>query len=563
MRILSFFYFLKQIFFPNWIQTHSGDSDENITDATNEPSGKDEIKKKRMSKSRQFTIWQEKVVRFLKSKESISTGTSLFIHILIFVILAFLMLPVTQKWSGIDILGGLTFPEKEPTIDILAGTNQSEKETQSESPAPNSEQEVVQVQQMPDLIVVENPVHQPQEIAETSNTAVQTPSAEPKKPQKRGEFIRGGGFEGRTPEGRQKAFGNDADGLGARGEIAVESALQWIAAHQQNDGGWTFDFADSCRSCQNKGTHGSRIAATSLALLPFLGAGYTHQTGPYQQVVKKGLEFLLVRAADTQRGTSFEQGQQGMYSHGLATIVLCESFAMSRRKEPLLREKSQNALRFIEMAQNKDDGGWRYRPNEQGDLSASAWQIMALKSGQLARLHVSQSVIYGACDFLDSVAMDGGRQYRYVPRQERYGIGPDSEKTSTATGLLLRMYLGWEPGEVMLDDGIEFVTKWGPLKKSQKGEDDKNGNSAFNPYYAYYSTLAVHHYGGSEWRKWNPEIREFLIQSQSMSGHESGSWYFSDPHYCDKGGRLLSTALAVMILETPYRIMPLFRAAGE
>jgi len=77
-------------------------------------------------------------------------------------------------------------------------------------------------------------------------------------------------------------------------------------------------------------------------------------------------------------------------------------------------------------------------------------------------------------------------------------------------------------------------------------------------YYAYYATLALHHYGGEHWEPWNSELREFLIRTQSRQGCESGSWYFQD-RYCDVGGRLLNTALAVMILETPYRYMPLYR----
>ncbi len=112
------------------------------------------------------------------------------------------------------------------------------------------------------------------------------------------------------------------------------------------------------------------------------------------------------------------------------------------------------------------------------------------------------------------------------------------------------MYLGWEPGEKMLDEGIDLVARHSAIT------DD---GRACNLYYAYYATLALHHFDGSHWRRWNTEIREFLIQTQSDRGHEAGSWYFSDPHYCDHGGRLLNTVLATLILETPYRIMPLFR----
>ena len=112
----------------------------------------------------------------------------------------------------------------------------------------------------------------------------------------------------------------------------------------------------------------------------------------------------------------------------------------------------------------------------------------------------------------------------------------------------MRMYLGWKPGDVFLDDGIEQLARWGPILN--EGE--------VNLFYIYYATLALHHYGGEHWDAWNSEVRELLIQTQSRWGCEAGSWHFPD-RYGNVGGRLLSTSLAAMILETPYRIMPLYR----
>jgi len=175
---------------------------------------------------------------------------------------------------------------------------------------------------------------------------------------------------------------------------------------------------------------------------------------------------------------------------------------------------------------------------------------MALKSGKIGGLHVSQSVLYGAHDFLESVKLDGGRQYNYLPSGEWDATrGEDSPKTCTAIGLLMRMYLGWKPGNPVLDDGMEQIVRWGYTPRAGK----------VNLYYAYYATLALHHYGGEHWEAWNGEIQGLLIRTQSrQQGCEFGSWYFQDS-YCDTGGRLLNTALAVMILETPYRMMPLYR----
>jgi hypothetical protein len=159
--------------------------------------------------------------------------------------------------------------------------------------------------------------------------------------------------------------------------------------------------------------------------------------------------------------------------------------------------------------------------------------------------------LYAAQDFLNSVAKKGGREYNYIatgnwdkiPERER-----DSPKTCTAIGLLMRMYLGWKMNDPALDDGMDLLVEWGYKPDTER----------CNLYYIYYAALALHHYGGEHWDKWNGGLREYLIGEQVRFGCESGSWYFRDS-YCDVGGRLLNTALAVMILETPYRFMPLYK----
>ncbi|MCL2744941.1 MAG: hypothetical protein FWE67_13940, partial [Planctomycetaceae bacterium] len=390
-------------------------------------------------------------------------------------------------------------------------------------------------------------------------------SAGDNRGERSGEFAEGGGYGGRSKEGRGRSVG--CGDSSASGENAVEAGLVWLAAHQVKEGphkgSWSFDFVDSCRRCSDSGTHGSRIAATALALLPFLGAGYTFEgspaENPYREVVEDGLAYLLKNAKETGAGCDLLQSTDGMYSHGIAAMALCEAYTMCKRKPKRLTFVAQEAIRFIEEAQDRRTGGWRYTPGQSpGDISVSAWQTMALKSAKLGGLNVSQPTLYGITDFLDLVQDDGGRRYHYLPQNVRdpmRGKGEDSKINSTATGLLLRMYLGWKPGDKPLDDGVEAVAAYGALKKG------KNGETVCNVYFVYYATLLLHHYGGSNWNSWNRQVQEFLVNSQSTTGHEAGSWYFPD-YYCDKGGRLLNTSLALLILETPYRIMPLFRSTG-
>ena len=371
----------------------------------------------------------------------------------------------------------------------------------------------------------------------------------------------------------------DPNGTTEESEKAVEAGLQWIAKHQENDGGWRFDLGMCGRrgDCRNPGTHSSRTAATAVALLPFLGAGYTPlDKSPHGRVVERGIRFLMdsKNGVELSVGVNLQQGEQGMYSQGLATIALCEAYGMirgnakdagSKRFEENLRITAQNAVRYIEYAQGKVGdfrGGWRYKPGETpGDISVSGWQAIALKSAQIAGLEVKSTTFSYLEQFVNSTQYDGGKQFNYMPIEYRardgkqqVGLHNDSPYSCTAIGLLLQMYLGRKPGFQSLDEGISLLDQWGPFKSD---EPKASSSDRCNLYYVYYGTLALHHYGGSAWNRWFPGLREFLIKTQANKGHESGSWFFKDP-YCDVGGRLLSTAFAVMILEVRYRYMPLY-----
>ncbi|HPP52144.1 MAG TPA: hypothetical protein PK777_04265, partial [Thermoguttaceae bacterium] len=109
------------------------------------------------------------------------------------------------------------------------------------------------------------------------------------------------------------------------------------------------------------GRQESDSAATGLALLAFLGAGYTHQEGPYRTQVQRGLEWLLANQKPDGDLWGYAQGSSDtwLYSHGIAAIALCEAYGMTR--DPALRQAAERAVGFIVAAQHPTRGGWRYR----------------------------------------------------------------------------------------------------------------------------------------------------------------------------------------------------------
>ena len=326
----------------------------------------------------------------------------------------------------------------------------------------------------------------------------------------------------------------------ANSEKSVAAALEWIAKHQAPNGGWTFACSKLCRGqCKDDGRKVEAVnAATALALLPFLGAGQTHLKGKYKDTIKQGLAFLINNMKATPgklpRGSWHEAGGS-MYSHGLASIVICEAYAMTR--DPDLVQPAQLAINYLVYAQDPRGGGWWYQPQQPGDTSVAGWCIMALKSGSMANLTVPPETFRGASQFLDFVSTNDGAYYGYL--KPSANVRP----SLTSVGLLCRMYMGWSKDEKGIKEGVALLSKTGPKM------DDF--------YFNYYATQVMRHYGGEEWEKWNTKMRDSLINSQSSVGHEAGSWFSAGNHGID-GGRLYSTALATMILEVYYRHMPLY-----
>ena len=345
-----------------------------------------------------------------------------------------------------------------------------------------------------------------------------------------------GGLGGRAQAGKLAA----ASGGGGDTEQAVDRSLKWIVSHQMPDGGWSFDMKE-CPSCGGKcsGSGSSRAkdrtGATALALLPFLGRGYTHREGPYKAEIERGIAFLAQRAV-AGKGRAYD-GNGNLYSQGLAGIALSECYAMSQDNR--LAAPAQLALNFIMQSQDPVGGGWRYTPRQPGDTSAVGWQIMALKSGNMAFLQVNPLTVKKAVDFLNSVESENGARYGYTDAST-----PKAGRT--AVGLLCRMYLGWKKDNPALQNGVDFLAKRGPT-------DDL--------YYDYYATQIMHHMEGDVWISWNKRMKEMLLKAQATKDHEAGSWHegFDRGHAAESAGRLYSTSLATMILEVYYRHLPIYR----
>jgi len=306
----------------------------------------------------------------------------------------------------------------------------------------------------------------------------------------------GGSLSGRSAESRAGLAA--ARGGSPESEKAVERALRWIIEHQDPyDGGWKFQL--KCDQCDGSGSCKSRNAATGLALMALLGAGYTHQAGPYQEQVEYGLKFLLQKQKLTpEYGGSFMEPGNGMYHQAIATIAIAEAFAMTRDEE---------------LRQALDQGG----------------------------IATPLSVYERADAFLDSCRDDLG-QFKYHVRERK------PRRSPTVVALISKMYMGMSRDSQDLKFGSSYILG--------------RGISKTDIYFDFYTTLTLHHAQHELWEDWNKQMRDYLVKSQEVAGHQAGSWNFKDKHGA-VGGRLYTTAMAAMTLEVYYRYSPLFAATAE
>ena len=478
---------------------------------------------------------QEEVIsqRFLLFQVMPSWLTSFIFHIIIIIVLA--LIPILLKGKKtVDIYSGeaATAVESPSPVNfdsLEVSTEELEAETDEEVTEENFEQQVEETpmaEQLEDSKLdtkfeMMEPTEFGQEMAELASMKSDVSS--------------------RSMANRKKML--KKHGGTPASENAVQLGLKWLAAHQLKNGSWSFDHtkAGPNKTSKNPGSIAAPRAATGMALMAFLGAGQTHRHGDYKQTVQRGLAYLIKTQKPESNGSgSFMEPSGSMYSHGIASIAITEAWSMTRDEK--LRVPAQAAINYIVYAQHSE-GGWRYAPKQKGDTSVVGWQVMALKSANMASLRVPKKTMRGVENFLDNVSEESGAYYGYTsPAKGR--------KTLTAVGLLCRMYMGWKREHPALERGVEFL--------GEKGPAIDKGRQTWNMYYNYYATQVLKQFGGEKWKKWNLVMREELIKTQSQKGQEKGSWYFKSDWHGKHGGRVYCTTLAIMTLEVYYRYLPLY-----
>jgi Prenyltransferase and squalene oxidase repeat len=328
-------------------------------------------------------------------------------------------------------------------------------------------------------------------------------------------------FNGRAqaPSGETSTVGSAPikDELTPEVRSRVKKGLDYLAKNLNADGSVNAGGGDSA-------------AVMALAGIAFVADGSLPNDGPYGKEVDKILQFTLNNCQPSGLIASQNYGSP-MYGHGFASLFLAEVYGMSQRAD--VKEKLQNAIRLIVNSQNIE-GGWRYQPVPQdADISVTICQVMALRAARNAGIKVPKRTIDRAIDYVKkSQEPDGGFAYMLAARGSAF--------PRSAAGVACLFYTGqYDSPEI--PKGVKYLMQRLPGKSENSAD--------YHFFYGnYYATQAMFMSGGDSWSQYWPAIRAELSKRQQADG----SW-------SDQTGNVYGTAMALIILQVPNRLLPILQ----
>ena len=335
-------------------------------------------------------------------------------------------------------------------------------------------------------------------------------------------------------------------------DAAVKAGLEWLANNQNADGSWTASIGYKLNTDYEYTKRTGHVGVTSLACIAFLAGGYLPGRGTYGRAVERGLNFVL---SCTKEDGYITWSDTRMYSHAFATLFLAEVYGMTHRED--VRQKLQKAVDIIVSCQNAE-GGWRYEPfAPESDMSIVVCQVLALRAARNIGIRVPKSTVDRAAQYVvdsaitrDDVSMRFRRNmFRDDAGAFHYQKGSNSRSSFplTAAGVTALHGVGIYSDE-SIQDGLRYLMR--NLDSFNEFYGQHEDGHYFFWYGHYYGVQAMYTAGSSQWETYFEKVRELLLDLQNSSG--------SFPNRTGPG-EAFSTAMGVLILEIPYRFLPIFQ----
>lgn len=349
-----------------------------------------------------------------------------------------------------------------------------------------------------------------------------------------------------------------AEETGAPGKIpprdktdeSIEKAIGYLLSQQKEDG--------SIHDRKYQTT------MTSLSIMALFAAGHMPDDKTKEgEVMRKALEFVLrddrlenVNDKDLVKSGYFGQRDGSrMYGHGIITLMLGQAVGMGLDEEQdrRIRARLEKAVELILWSQGRKKpdnlnhyGGWRYGPTSaDSDLSATIWQLLALRAAKNAGLDVPKEAIDKAIGYVkrcyhSSRDKDGKPTNMKSACSYQPGRGPSY--ASGAAGLLSLQVCGeYEAPEV------KGSADW--LR-----DHKLNYRTAFFFYGTYYYAQGMYQRGGEYADHAKQKVEGILLKEQQGDG----SWQAHGGHE-KTAGKVYTTSMAVMSLSVRYHYLPIYQ----
>lgn len=334
---------------------------------------------------------------------------------------------------------------------------------------------------------------------------------------------------GPTSSGDKGAFVE----LNPEARVAIREGIAWLAKQQLTQSG---------RWVSRPPRY--QMSITALAGLALLAHGVDMDRGPYARVLRRAVTWVVenqhregsyVGLLCDQRDVMSDNARP-MHGHGFALLFLGQAYGTG--SDPALRARIAKAIRAgIRLTERtiSRDGGWLYWPRaDRGDEgSVTITQIQALRSARNCGFRVDRSVLDRAVTYIrECQGADGGVHYQRPQR------GPSSPAL-TAAGIVV-----FQDAGTYYDSAIEKGYAYLRRNLRIRSLD----TDAQWPFYRYlYVSQAMFNRGGAAWRTYFPRIRDVLLEARN------------DKHWDSNLGPVYGTANALLILQLPDRLLPIYQ----
>lgn len=308
---------------------------------------------------------------------------------------------------------------------------------------------------------------------------------------------------------------------------AVVKGLDYLASQQAEDGSWI-----------TGGGQAYPVAMTALAGTAFLAHGDSPTRGRYSRNVQGAVEFL-VRCATPNgliTGPSQDNGIP-MHGHGFALMFLASVYGMIT-KESLriqVRDAIRKAITLTSQGQSPE-GGWTYVPGGGDEGSVTVTQVQALRAAQNAGFLVPRAVVDEAAKYLEKCRTpEGGIRYAL--------LSSDESRLAISAAAVATLYNAGQFDNPIAVDCLEYV--WNQFRAAEGW--NKGGGHAF--YAHFYAAQGFYMAGDEYWDAYFPAARDQLLAMQGGGGSWNG----------DGIGEIYGTSTAVVILQLPFKYLPIFQ----